>query len=160
MIADTYENRERYSELHPDWNKAFQIIQGLIGGPIPEGANIKETIDGMQLRMQTYLSKNEDEKQFEAHRRCVDIQYIVEGREVIYWTKTDRLKVTVPYSAERDHMSLMPADKDDSCPLYLSKGYFAVFFPGDAHKTQCRWGESEKVVKIIIKLPLYGEGEK
>lgn len=153
MIVDTFANRSKYRAIHPEWDKAFEIIEKLVGKPIPEGANIKETIDEMQLRMQTYISKNEEEKFFEAHMHCVDIQYIVEGKEIIYWSKTDGLDVQVPYSEERDHMSL----KDPSegmCPLYLSQGYFAVFFPGDAHKTQCKWGENEKVVKIIMKLPL------
>lgn len=152
MIADTYENRFKYSSIHPDWDKAFGIIEKLVENPIPEGANIKQVMDGMQLRLQTYETKNEDEKQYEAHCKCVDIQYVVEGKETIYWTKTDGLEVSVPYSEERDHMSLK--DSGEGSPLQLKRGYFAVFFPGDAHKTQCRWGEKENVVKIIMKLPL------
>lgn len=154
MIADTYENREKYSKIHPDWDRAFKIIEELVSKPIPEGENVKDVIEGLPVCIQTYVSKNEEEKKFEAHQRCVDIQFMVDGKEIIYWSKTDGLEVCVPYSEVRDHMSLAAPEDGGACPIYLKKGYFAVFFPGDAHKTQCKWGENEKVVKIIMKLPL------
>lgn len=152
MILDTFENAGRYAAIHPDWARAFAIIKKVTSGPIPEGENVVNVIEGLKVVTQTYRTKQACEKKYEGHRHCIDIQFMVRGRETIYWADSDGLSVCVPYSEERDHMSF--DNTDNHSPLHLVAGTFAAFLPGDAHKTQCTWGDVEDAVKLIIKLPV------
>jgi len=152
MILDTVDNAAKYASIHPDWARAFAIIGKMIAKPIPEGDNIVEMVDGLKVVMQTYQTKQPDAKKYEGHRHCVDIQFMVKGKETIYWADFVGLEVVVPYSEERDHMSF--ADTENNSPLHLAPNTFAAFLPGDAHKTQCVWDEEQNAVKLIVKLPL------
>jgi len=62
------------------------------------------------------------------------------------------MEVVTPYSDERDHMQF--ADNEHNSPIHLAERCFAVFFPMEAHKTQCKWNNTTGAVKIIAKLPL------
>jgi YhcH/YjgK/YiaL family protein len=152
MIADILENYKLYSSIHKDWDKAFALITDWLSKPIPEGANVKTEQDGIKFVMQTYKTVPEESKKFEGHRKNIDIQFLVKGKEIIYWANNKGSDVIVPYSEERDHMSY--ANSDSASPIHLLPKTFAVFFPGDAHKTQCAWGDSVDSVKIIVKLAI------
>lgn len=152
MIMDTLENAARYASIHPDWARAFDIISKLVEQPIPAGDNIVNEIDGLKVVMQTYRTKQPETKNYEGHKRCVDIQFMVKGKEIVYWADASALEVCVPYSEERDHMSFTGTEANS--PLRLSPNTFAAFLPGDAHKTQCVWNDEQDAVKLIVKLPL------
>jgi YhcH/YjgK/YiaL family protein len=152
MIADIFENYRIYSSLHRDWDKAFAVIADWLSKPIPEGANVGLEQEGLKLVMQTYKTVPAESKKFEGHRKNIDIQFLVKGREIIYWANNKDLEVLVPYSGERDHMSF--GDSPSASPIYLIPNSFAVFFPGDGHKTQCQWDKSIDAIKIIAKLAI------
>ena len=152
MIADVFENYKLYSSVHKDWDKAFAVITEWLSRPIPEGANVSLEDKGLKLVMQTYKTVPVETKKFEGHKRNIDIQFLVKGREIIYWANTKNLKVITPYNEETDHMSF--GNTDEASPIYMVPNSFAVFFPEDGHKPQCQWGESVDAVKIIAKLAI------
>ena len=152
MIADIFENYKLYSSMHKDWDKAFAVIEDWLSKPIPEGANVSLEQDGVKLVMQTYKTVPAESKKFEGHKKNIDIQFLVEGKEIIYWANNRDLEIVVPYSDERDHMSF--GNSSSATPVYLLPKTFAVFFPEDGHKTQCEWGGSVDAIKIIAKLPI------
>jgi YhcH/YjgK/YiaL family protein len=152
MIADIFENYKLYSSIHKDWDKAFAVITDWLSKPIPEGANVSLEDKGLKLVMQTYKTVPEESKKFEGHKKNIDIQFMVKGKEIIYWANNKNLEIVVPYSEERDHMSF--GNTDGASPIHLVPNSFAVFFPGDGHKTQCQWGESVDAIKIIAKLAI------
>lgn len=152
MIADVLSNSHLYSNIHKDWDRAFDIIRDWLSKPIPDGANVQIDAKDIKIVMQTYKTVKPESKKFEGHKKCIDIQFMVKGKETIYWANNSLMSVIVPYSEERDHMSF---DNTDNCsPIHLDANSFAVFFPSDAHKTQCVWDEVYDAVKIIVKLPL------
>ena len=151
MIVDVVDNYKSYSGFHKDWNKAFRIILEYLSKPIPEGDNVGLEQDGIKLVMQTYRTKAFEEKGFEGHKKNIDIQFLVKGREIIYYANGKDLEVAKPYNEERDHMGF--ADGRHASPVHLVPNSFAVFLPGEAHKPQCVWEEYVDAVKIIVKLP-------
>jgi len=152
MIVDKLENYKRYSYLHKDWDKAFSVIEDWLSKPIPEGANVETMEDGIKLVMQTYKTIEPEEKKYEGHKKCIDIQFIVKGHETIYYADGNIMEIFTPYSESRDHMQF--ADSDDYTPVQLGEMCFAVFYPMEAHKTQCKWNETVDAIKIIAKLPV------
>jgi YhcH/YjgK/YiaL family protein len=97
---------------------------------------------------QGYVTKPREQGKWEAHRKYIDIQYIVEGPEVMGCAPVGNLQVTEPYNAEKDVMFL--TGKGDF--FTVSDGMFAIFFPHDAHMPQLTAGVPAPVRKIVIKV--------
>jgi len=150
MIADIFDNHKLYSSIHRDWDRAFAAITELLSRPISEGTNVSMEDRGIRLLIQSYKTVAPGTKKFESHKKNIDIQFMVKGKEIIYWANTGDLELVDPYSEEQDYMGF--GNSDRASPIHLAPNSFAVFFPGDGHKPQCQWGESAGVIKIVVKL--------
>ena len=99
--------------------------------------------------VQDYITKDQSESKFEAHKKYIDIQYIISGKETIYWRHLSTLKDGDGYS-----------DKDDAetwgasggVPIEVEEAYFVILYPHDAHMPCCHWGNPKAVKKVVIKI--------
>ncbi len=148
MIADTLPHAARYHPLHPLFRAAFEYL-GRFPHGTPDG---KHQIDGERMFAlpQSYETAPGDEKSFEAHRRFIDIQYVLLGEEVIFHSPIERLEISVPYHEERD--VVLFRDPPGASPTLLHAGDFAIYFPHDAHKPGCLHTTPVAVRKIVIKV--------
>ncbi|XZG70209.1 YhcH/YjgK/YiaL family protein [Chitinibacteraceae bacterium HSL-7] len=87
----------------------------------------------------------------EYHERNLDIQYLLEGEEVMGFAVAD---ATLPRvrdeMAERD-IAFVAAQPDES-RLVLKPGMFAIFFPGELHKPCRSLHQSQPIRKVVIKI--------
>ncbi|GEM_PF-815548 len=91
--------------------------------------------------------------QLEAHRRYVDVMYVVEGAERIFCKPfAEVTNVVMPYDAEKE-CALAALDADAATQRF-SAGHFLIFFPQDGHLAAQLWDEPEKVRKFIAKVAL------
>lgn len=51
--------------------------------------------DLMHVIVSTYTTENGTEKLFEAHRKYIDIQFMIRGRESIYWSPLENLSPVI-----------------------------------------------------------------
>ena len=97
-----------------------------------------------------YETKVKNEVGYEAHRKNIDIQYLLKGEERVACLPVEKLKETKPYSEEKDAAfftaSVQPIE------MKLGDGYFAIFFPQDGHMPQLSVDEPKMVKKIVIKV--------
>ena len=79
MIIDRIQNRAYYEGMHPDFSLAFDWIERAMREEPPTG---RYALDGDRVyaMVQEYEGK-EDHEIFEGHRRYLDIQFILSGRE-------------------------------------------------------------------------------
>ncbi len=152
MIADIAENHRIYSGVHKDFDRAFAALGKCGSMTLPSENNSRIEVDGLQVVVQHYTTKEFSEKKFEGHRKFIDIQYVLKGREIIYWANTRGLTPITEYNEERDHLSY--GDGPAYSPIRLADRQFAVFFPGDAHKTGCTWDKPSEITKLIVKVRL------
>lgn len=100
-----------------------------------------------------YTTVGTTEKDFEAHRKFIDVQIIVEGQEIIEVVPVDspEFEVTVPYVHDIVFMNgpVKQVRKEE-----LHAGEFCVLYPQDAHKPCTHLDGPHKVKKIVIKLPV------
>ena len=102
---------------------------------------------------QAYLTKARPEGFFESHRRHIDVQVVVSGREVIEVIDAARSAVHVPYDPERDFTH--HADATGTSVVRLEAGDVAVFFPPDVHMPGLRAGaDAVAVRKTVVKVPV------
>jgi biofilm protein TabA len=118
--------------------------------------------NGMRVIVQSYDPKTLAGGQFENHHKFIDIQYVVQGAELIYWTKPRKLPVAKAYSGEKDIEFFDVVDPvANSTGILLEAGMFAILWPGDwhlpcinpavAHASYS--GVKGKVKKFVVKVP-------
>jgi biofilm protein TabA len=101
---------------------------------------------------QTYLSKDREQCFFESHRKYIDVQFILEGEEIIEVDNIKNLNINFEYN---ENMDLIKYDNSIfSSSLKLKKGDVAIFFPDDAHMPCIKVDKSVKVIKTVVKVSL------
>lgn len=137
-----FTNKER-------WNNAFRFLKNT---DLTKLEVKRYDIDGDNLfaTVSEYLSKNEEVAKFEAHRKYIDIQYVISGKEIMNVAPLKTVKeVLVPYDAEKDIEFLTVSKIAD---FKASPSCFFIFFPDDAHRPGLKDGVNSPVRKLVIKL--------
>ena len=104
------------------------------------------------LNAESYMTKPSEEKEFEAHKKFIDVQIVVSGQETIEVADVDDagFSVTKPYV--HDIVFMNGEVKKNNVELHA--GEFCVLYPENAHKPGTNLGGVNKVQKIVIKLPI------
>jgi YhcH/YjgK/YiaL family protein len=148
MIADVLKNRQIYENISPRMKTALEYISSTDFSGIEPG---KYELDGKNLfaLVQAYESIPAEQGKWECHRNYIDIQYIVEGVEMIGCNHIDKMKVSVEYNPEKDIAFL----KGDGDFITFSAGAYGIFFPEDAHMPKIAPGNIQGAVKkVVIKI--------
>lgn len=89
----------------------------------------------------------------EAHRHFVDVQFLVDGEELIgVATEKAELAIHQPYNADRD--IIFYRDAPNETLLLMKPGNFAVFFPQDLHRPNLMIDGPQAIRKVVVKIPL------
>ena len=144
MILDHISNAALYSGTHPLFAQAFAY---LASASDPVGS-YDLAGDDLVAKVQEYTTRAEGK--FEAHDRYIDIQYIVEGEEKMYYARRTGMEVLSPMDAAKD--AAFYADTADCVEITVRAGDFAIFFPDDAHKPGIRANGECTVKKIVMKV--------
>jgi biofilm protein TabA len=151
VIADTLENLERYRGLDPKLDRGLEALRRLAGNPPADG---RHELAGEELygSLSSYLTGEPAGKSYEAHRRYIDIQAVLSGREMLFWAPLAGLRARSGYSATED-IATFEDPPAGGVGLVLEPGAFVVLFPQDAHKPGCRTGSrGENVRKLVLKV--------
>lgn len=114
----------------------------------------RHELDGASYyNVDVYTSKELSSCRYEAHKRYIDIQYLVKGHEKIYVTDISNLQITEPYSEERDIMFFSGGDHVEA--KILEQGNYLIFYPKDGHKP-CVHIEQEgcEIEKVVFKVKI------
>jgi YhcH/YjgK/YiaL family protein len=148
MIIDRLENARRYEGLHPGFPRAFDFLRQPEMSALADG-RLEILGERLYVLMSHAAGRGQGNARLEAHRKYLDIQYVVHGIDVIGWKPLRACcAIETPYDAARDIVFFR-----DSCDTWLSlpAGTFAVFFPDDAHAPLAGEGPAHKaVVKIVV----------
>ena len=154
MIYDHISNSNRYPD--PAIQKGLEIIHQIIqkyaqGEPLNEGSYPLE--NGLRYNIDRYRSKTENTVGYEAHRQYIDIQFLLEGTEMIRVHNLEGMHCMAPYDASRDAGFYLPND-DFHTDIRIGDGYFTILYPNDAHMPQLCIETPMPVLKIVVKVPV------
>ena len=150
MILDQLKNAKQYEGIHAGVDKALEAMKQYTSDNYPLG---KVEIDGdnVFLLLNCYETRSKEESKAEAHRKYIDVMYMVEGAETIYVKSVDSLKhITAEYTPEME--ALLGDTDEDATAVRLEAGSFVVLFPQDAHSPACYADGKQTVKKIIGKV--------
>jgi len=145
MIIDRIENAALYYPLHPKFKQAFDYIAQIDIHTLPVGRH--EIDNSMYVLVQEYTTKPKSEGKWEAHRRYIDLQYVMQGAEGMGYANIHDLEQG-EYLSEKDFLPLF----GEGGQIALRSGYFVLLFPEDAHMPSMALGESKPARKIVIKI--------
>lgn len=135
----------------PAIQKAMAWLQENDLVKIPTG---KHEIDGDRLyvMINEYNSEPKAIRRAEAHKKYVDVQYIVSGAEMIGYAPLNGYEVLEDKLAEKDVVFYKnPANESD---ILLSAGMYGIFFPWDVHRPNCAVTQPAPVRKVILKISM------
>lgn len=148
MILDVLSAASHYERFHPLFAQAFTWLVSTPLAQLPAG---RHPIDGDLLFAMINHEQGREQKgaQFESHGRYIDIQYTIEGNELIGWRPINECKqVATPYDEAKDYALFF--DKPEIW-IPVTPGHFAIFWPHDAHAPLAGVGTIKKaVVKVAV----------
>ncbi len=147
MIIDKIENLHLYEIISERIKQAFEYIHNTNLKSINPG---KYEIDGENIfaLICEYKTKLEKEGKLEAHRKYLDVQYVIEGEELMGYSPLGNQEILEPYKDENDIVFF----KGEKSFLKVSSGMFAIFFPDDVHMPGISTGDITDVKKLVIKV--------
>jgi len=148
MILDTLANSARYERMHAGFARAFEFLATTDLAALTPG---RHDIDGdrMYVLIDHKDGRGEEGARLEAHRRYIDIQYTIDGEELIGWMSLARC--TSPDGDFHDTKDIgFFADRPTTW-VSVPPGSFTIFFPHDAHAPLAGHG---LLKKAIVKIPV------
>lgn len=97
-----------------------------------------------------YEPKDEAECNFEAHRKYIDLQYMICGEEKMGVTSIDKVVPISEYDEKKDIIFF----NSDAPAIYevATPDVFYLFFPANVHRPSIKNNVRSKVKKIVVKI--------
>lgn len=146
MIIDKFDNIRFYNCLLNNLDSGLEAVKALRN---PEVGRYE--FAGGFFMVQKGETKPMAEGTFEAHRKYVDVQIVVEGSEEIAWADLEDLKEEGEYDEAKDKAAYTGAEENT---MKISAGMCYIAFPHDGHKAVRHTGEQQSYTKIVMKLPV------
>ena len=154
LIPDPSIDRRSFAQHYFDhqetWDKIFAFLKEtdftlITAERIELGNNVFATVS-------EYVPRDREEALFEAHKKYIDVQYVISWHELIDIAPLENMIVTKPYDAEKD---IEFGTVREFLELAASPERFFIFFPTDAHRPSLKKEkDSTSVRKLVIKIPV------
>lgn len=150
MITDALNNLGKYGNLIPFTSEILNFVQTKDIASLTGGRH--EILgDSVFILIQEYFTQPAAEKEWESHRKYIDIQLVLEGKEFMGYSPVANLKAKGDYSEEND-IIFYENDSKDRGYVMVHKNHFCIFFPEDGHKPGLHQIEVQRVKKAVIKV--------
>ena len=140
----------KYDLTEKKFQTAFAFLRRDDLAALPEGWIDLE--DGVRASVQHYTTMDAATLDFETHEKFFDVQYLIEGDELIGVVDRKDLVEKIPYSVDND--VAFYEEPVLSGAVLLRAGDYVVLAPEDAHKPRCLAGKAMAVKKIVVKVPV------
>jgi biofilm protein TabA len=141
------EFERQYQKNKARWDKAFAYLKDTDLEKVAVG---KYSLDGDSVTVSVTEgpARPMEKASWESHRKMIDIQYIVRGKEKMGLTDLASAKVLKPYDANKDVANYTADGK-----YYTAEpGTMYIFFPGDVHRPTIKVDGYDTVKKVVIKV--------
>ena len=150
MLLEKAQNMSLYYESAPRLEFCREFLNRFEEQSLPDG---EYEIDGERVfaNIQTYRTKQQDGAcRFEAHRKYIDVQYIVSGIERIRVAKLEKLTLEEERYPKGQDIAFYSGET--GVDFILTKGTFLMLYPQDAHMPGLSAEKDSTVRKIVFKL--------
>ena len=151
MIKDNLQHIDYYNYLSPGIYFGLKYLKNTDFSTMGNGKyEIKE--GKVWAIVQDYNSKPESEGKFEAHRKFIDIQFIIEGEEKIGVGNLDDFDENTEYDEEKDIVFLNPKEGAKTELRKVIAGEYMILMPKDVHMPSIAVDSPSYVKKVVLKV--------
>lgn len=151
MIFDLAKNLDFYRNLGVEgrYAKAVDFLKNTDLHSLAAG---RYEIDGKNVyaNVLEYTTSPWEEVKYEAHNNYTDIQYMIDGSEVMAYVPVNELEVAIPYNEEKDVTKYQ--DSARGFQFVVNIGQYMIFQPWDGHKPNVANETPAAVKKIVVKI--------
>ncbi|HZY35142.1 MAG TPA: YhcH/YjgK/YiaL family protein [Mucilaginibacter sp.] len=137
----------QYHKNKAEWDKALSFLRDSDLAALKPG---RYDIDGdnVYALITEAPSKTFEQSAWESHRKYIDLQYVITGKEKIGIVDLSQATVTKPYDEAKDFANYSAGGK-----FYTATpDAFFLFFPNDVHRPNILIGGYPVVKKLVIKI--------
>jgi YhcH/YjgK/YiaL family protein len=139
-----FKNKER-------WEKAFDFMKDMDLAKL-ELKRLDIDGDNLYVIPSEYNTKNPEDARYEAHRKYIDIQYVVSGKELIGIAPlASQDTILQQYDAAKDIEFL---SVKNGLSIEATPEKFFIFFPEDAHEPGLKIDTNTPVRKVVVKVKI------
>lgn len=149
MIYDKIDNIGLYKGLSEDISLGLEFLKNAT--PIINNG-VHELNPRVKAIVSEYETKEVNGSRFEAHKKFIDIQCVLQGTEKICCLSIDNLQENTPYNEELD--AAFYTSERPPLEMEIGNGSFAIFFPQDGHMPCLCVDEPTKVKKVVVKIKI------
>lgn len=148
MILDQLESLDCYRGISKNLDIAIDYLQKTDLKALTNGSH---QVDGDRVlaNVMTYETKRPEEGKFEAHRKYIDIQVVIEGEERCCCAPLSLTTELGLFDSDKDIVFLVGPRQTT---MQLNPDNFAIFFPQDAHMPSLNMDEKSTVHKVVMKV--------
>ncbi|MGO4937956.1 YhcH/YjgK/YiaL family protein [Fundicoccus sp. Sow4_H7] len=147
MILDHIEHLKQYPDIYKKIDGVLQTVLTQqnyeVGQQYPFDNGFYFFVEGETLAA--------DFGEYEAHQKYLDIQILLEGNELLYWSPIEALTETVAYDENKD-ITFFTGPSDH--PFSITAGTAYVLFPWDGHKAGRHIVTPMTYKKAVIKIAI------
>jgi YhcH/YjgK/YiaL family protein len=151
MVIDKLENASLYAPSGSLLAKAFEFLNRKDLATMENG---RHAIDGENVfaLVQSYDTTPKEKGKFEAHRRYIDVQFVVSGEECMGYANVNDIEVAESYNEKDDYLLGRPPEGTRPDFVRVRPGMFAIFRPQDAHIPCAAVDKPSPVKKVVVKV--------
>lgn len=109
--------------------------------------------DGSFAAVSSYETKKRSEACYEAHKKFIDVQLMLQGREIIGIEHIDVMHKYECIKPFEDGDLELFAYNNEGYDNVIAEGEFVILYPEDGHMPGVCIGKPEKVQKVVFKIP-------
>ena len=143
MIICPWRDIQKYASVLPGIEEAFAAVNALT-----EYENGKTYPLSNDNRFFVCVGTTKAPDVAEAHRKYMDIQYIVKGQEVVGWADVAACSEATPFNEDKD----IGMYNGDFKYYTIPEGVCYVAFPEDTHMPGRHLEVPNDFVKVVVKL--------
>ena len=147
MIFGNINHEKTYAKLDKDLFNCLEYTKNNNLVKLEKGSY---EIDGKNIfvNIVEYDTCEKEDRFWEAHKKYIDIHFMIKGREKIELNFIENL-TKKEYEEEGDFLQL---DGESNSYVELCEGDFLICYPEDAHMTSLKVDEKENIKKAIFKV--------
>jgi len=141
-----------YQQYHRNpvlWNQVLAFLNRADLQTLDTGTYHLTGGDSAYAIISTYVPKPLNETRFESHRKYIDVQYVIQGKEQVGIADVSKARITEPYRSDKDI-----AHYEATGNYYTATpDVFFIFFPTNAHRPGIATeAHPQTVKKLVIKV--------
>ncbi len=130
-----------------DWLKTTDIKKLELGRHDIDGDNIFALV-------QDVTTKKMADTRPEAHKKYLDVQFVVDGQEKMGSVPDYGIEKVVEAHDDKD-LYFYASEISDEAFVLATSGSYVIFFPEDIHRPCCAVNdESSRVLKVVVKVAM------